>query len=141
MKRVAGIGFLIFSCASGQVIAQVTNPCLDPPNGYPRVTGLSGVLTGQAVNANGGGENWNEIHGAGGALCKVGLGPGDPVDPTVVVGSWGTNDGLSQVTYSYTGGSSYNWIVRANGSTYYFCNGTELIATGVLGGGSACPPP
>ena len=40
------------------------------------------------------------------------------------------------VTYNYDGGGSYTFTLHKDGSTYYFCSGGSVKASGALSGGS-----
>ncbi len=88
------------------------------------------VCVGASPNAQ-----WNELH-TGGKVIDYKLGPSDPVDPsdtvanptgTYVIGP-GSPQSVGKITYTYPGGGTYSYTVRANlGSTnpatgtYSFC--------------------
>ncbi|MGB5832942.1 MAG: hypothetical protein WBG92_13260 [Thiohalocapsa sp.] len=91
-------------------------------------------LSGKKIDATAlDGENWKEIHCGGGAtsgdLYKLGLGPGDPVDPTRFVGKWNVTQNKLLVRYRYGPGPSgftttagpYRWRVFRNTTTGNLC--------------------
>lgn len=80
------------------------------------------------------GDSWQEYHkldtSNGGALTEYARGPGHPVDPTQLVGSW-VRSGTTLV-YNYNTGSSFAFELWLKGGTYYYCEagaGTGLVAT------------
>jgi len=97
-------------------------------------------LVGKSVDASGGGENWKESHcgsGTSGQLWKVGA--GTVVDPAVQIGTWSVSG--DEVTYDYgSAATTYTWTLRQSGSTYFFCKGSSLVASGTLGS-SVCSAP
>lgn len=104
-----------------------------------------GAIVGKTVCASLGGDRWQEEHrgsGTTGQLWDYKLGPSHAVDPTTWVGTWtivGTGNSAI-IRHSYTGGSSYDYVVYNNGNgTYDFC-GTVNVTNATLGTiGSACP--
>jgi hypothetical protein len=116
-------------------------------------------LSGKKIDATASdGENWKEIHcGGGGAtsgdLYKVGLGPGDPVDPTAFVGKWNVTSNQRAVRYRYGPGPSgftvtagpYRWRVFRNTSTNNLCwqetsaNGNWVAETSTPPVDASCP--
>lgn len=64
-------------------------------------------------------------------------GPGHAVDPSKEIGSWLTTS-PNKITYKYTDGPTFSYTVfkESDGSSYYFCNGTNLIVTATLKSGS-----
>lgn len=91
------------------------------------------VLPGTAISDG----TSNEVHCSNGDLVEIAEGVGHPVDPTHVVGSWSASgsDG-SDVTYNYSGGDSFTFTVRKNGSNYNFCRGGNVDIVSTLPSGS-----
>jgi hypothetical protein len=131
------------SCAANQVT-----------NGYTaQDQNLSGAAAGQTVCvANGAGWENQEYHASGpttGVLIDYKKGPGDPIDPTKTIGTWmisGTGTSTA-VTYSYAGGSTWQYAVCSAkskpgpGDTIGFCassNGNSTISATLLAGQVAC---
>lgn len=106
-----------------------------------KVTGsqLNTLIIGNTVCATRGADKWQEQHRAGGALWDYKKGPTDKVDPTKQVGTWSI--AANNVTYSYTGGSSYTYSVHGPaGGPYSFCSGGAEVVSGAifLPGNASC---
>ena len=135
MKRLIITSIVLLAGISGEAMADCT---------AAQVTGrtLMSLISGNTVCAMRGSEKWQEQHRSGGALWDYKKGPGDSVDPSEQVGTWSGNFSASNVTYNYTGGSSYTYTIHGpTGGPYSFCtNGTEVVsgATFKLGNNS-CP--
>jgi hypothetical protein len=118
----------------GEAIAACTGNSLNQ-------TQLATALTGNTACAVRGNDRWQELHQSGGALIDYKRGPSDNVDPSKQVGTWsivgtGTN---ARVSYNYGTGGTFTYQVFSNGgSSYSFCNGTELLVS-IKAGGGACP--
>lgn len=108
-----------------------------PGGGGTRQNGaaLVTIVGNQTVCASAGnGDTWQEYHqqggSNGGSLTEYARGPGHPVDPTHVVGTWERSG--NTLVYTYNTGSSYTFELWLNGGTYYYCQpnaGTGLVAT------------
>ncbi len=145
MKGVTFLSGVLLLAVAGQVAAQCT---------ANRVSGaaLIGLLQdktvcGTATGAGGSnaGDRWQEFHdGAAGSgpLIEWAKGPNDPVDPTHQVGTWLANGRAGTVTYSYSGGGSYTWLVYGDGGgVYSFCtgaNGTAVATATIKNGQVGC---
>ncbi len=126
MKSVLVIGGLLLGLTGTQAMAQVCSGTA------LSVTQLSQLLPSRYACAGPGAwpnVTWNELHSGApgsfaGTVTDFKKGPGDPVDPTKVVGSYSisNNVGLKagQVTYNYGDpGGPYTYKVLANlGTTY-----------------------
>ena len=124
MKHLTIINTLLLMGCAGNALA-------DCPAGYnDAVINLNDTQ----VHASGGGELWDEAHcGSGGSLYKIGV-AGSTVDgPTqVCTYSYSSVEGITTVTYNYTGGSSYSFTLKKNGTTNDYCwdnGGTAIIGT------------
>lgn len=137
MKRKIAIGIVLFTGFSGGVMAA---PNCTTPN---RVTGsaLTTLVSGNTVCATKGADKWQEQHRSGGQLWDYKKGSSDPVDPSKQVGTW--RIGSNEVTYSYTGDSSYTYSVHDEGSgtSYSFCSNGSVVVSGATfkPGNSSCP--
>lgn len=127
----------------GQAVAQ--SAC---PSGSSRVSNVQSLVSGRTLCAARGSDRWQEFHNggpSGGALIDYKLGASHAVDPTTTVGAWSAQNGAnSLLTHSYTGGSSYPWMVCQVGTSSVY----TLVSTGAagtitgatfLGGQVACP--
>lgn len=127
----------------GQAVAQ--SAC---PSGSSRVSNVQSLVSGKTLCAARGSDRWQEFHNggpSGGALIDYKLGASHAVDPTTTVGAWTAQNGAnSLLTHSYTGGSSYPWMVCQVGTSSVY----TLVSTGAagtitgatfLGGQVACP--
>ena len=142
---IAAAGFL------GQAMAQTSNESCSVGT---RVSGtaaggvsvLQSFLSGKTVcfkTANAAYWTWQEFHAGTGALIDWKKGS-DQSDPTTTVGTWSAGNGNNAaVTYSYTGGSPYTFIVcNLGGGSYAFqgVNGAATVSPATLKSGqSACP--
>lgn len=134
------LGLLLLGVV-GHATAQVACPA-----GSTRVMAVGPLVAGNTLCAVRGSDRWQEQHrgsGSNGELWDYKLGPGNPVDPTKVVGTWSaTNGANSSLTHTYTGGSSFSWLVCQVGTTYTLVStGTAGTITGatVLAGQTSCP--
>jgi hypothetical protein len=117
---VAGAGNAAAQCAPQMTLTQLQTL-------LPNAT----ACVGTTPNAT-----WSEWHNGTttGSVVDWKKGPGDPVDPTVIVGTYaiiGNTDG-SAVTYTY-GSTTYTFTVtQGAGPVYTFCpagGGTNLSVT------------
>lgn len=113
-------------------------------------TQIQTEIVGKTVCATLGGDKWQEEHrgsAPSGELWDFKRGPAAPnnPDPTERVGTWtiipGTAaTGGAKLQHSYTGGSSYNYVVRRAGTGLYDFCGTTNVPNATLGTiGSPCP--
>lgn len=137
MKRKLAIGIVLFTGFSGGVMAA---PNCTAPN---RVNGsaLTTLVSGNTVCATKGTDKWQEQHRSGGQLWDYKKGASDPVDPSKQVGTW--RIASNEVTYSYTGDSSYTYSVHdeGGGASYSFCSNGSVVVSGATfkPGNSSCP--
>ena len=135
MKRAVFLSGLVWIGLSGAAIA-----ACGPPANKVTGTGINTLLNGSLVCGRPGAnypgdpnDRWQEQHasiGAGNGSANFSdykKGPADPVDPTVVMGTW-SRDPSNNVTYSYTRFTpnftvSYDGIFLISGNTYSFCEG------------------
>ena len=80
--------------------------------------------------------DWHETHLAGGGLVEVGTGT-TGLQPTESVGTWDVVPNNREICYQYTGDGAYCYKVYgpipvASGSSYEFCDGSGLKATGTV---------
>lgn len=130
-------GALIFYAGlSSNAMAACSAPYM---NGPAATTLLSGNTVCSPANCNATSCNWQEQHRTNGELWDYKKGA-DPVDPTSKEGTWSVAS-TGKVTHSYTGGSSYIYDVKNNGSgSYSFCGGPAEIFFSVKPGvGAGCP--
>jgi len=129
----------------------------NPVNETQLPTAISGkLICGQRAGAPADANNrWQEEHVvAGGQLFDYKLGPGHPVDPRKLVGTWSItgNGANTRVEYRYGSGSTTSGpyphsVHDAGGGTYEFCTGPggTLVARAVIqaigGACSAYPAP
>jgi hypothetical protein len=105
---------------------------------------LTGLLTNKMVCGKIGSEVWQEWHngGAVGQLVDYKKGPGDPVDPSAVVGSYVVN-GDNTVSYSYpvppTATYKYDVCLVSSTNSYTFCGanygGRNVVGVRIGGAG------
>ena len=142
---------LIIACLSVSGIAgdAAAQACPHPQS----IASLGILLQGKTVCAVLGSDRWQEFHDGTspgpGALFDWKEGPNHPVDPRKQVGTWSIasvtvgNNVREQVTYSYTGGSSYTYRVCQVGSTYTFQqvspDSTTITGATLLNGSVQCP--
>lgn len=109
-----------------------------PTSGVTQITGVNIVpaLQGRMVcgisDVNS--DRWQEHHASGSTLTEYAKGPGDPVDPSHVVGEWGSSG--DHVTYTYPPGGATTYAFRlyrddTDTDKFYFCSTTDttLVAT------------
>ncbi len=133
------ITFAVLSSLALAASAQSTCSCSGPA----RLTGqaLGSKLSGNTVCVakSGGGWEAQEQHHTNGDLVDYKLG-NSKVDPTKKIGTWSIN--ANQVTYAYTGGSSYSFSVcAASDNAVGFCpNGstTASVSATVRAGLVSC---
>ena len=85
-------------------------------------------------------EVWDEDHCTSNVLNKVG--DGTPADPYSPVGTWGLSSGGKEVSYFYTGGSSFNWGVwrkTGSGGKSSIC-WEDLVTNAVIATGTELGP-
>jgi hypothetical protein len=101
----------------------------------------------------GGGWSYQEEHISPNILKDYKKGPGDPVDPEKVLGTWTytTNGSNSAVTYNYTAFGNEtagpftfkvyltSGTLGADGSTYDFCKNDGVVASATLRTGTGNP--
>ena len=125
--RITMVGCLLAAGLVGQAAAQ---SC---PGGTSRVNNVRDLVGGKTLCAARSPDRWQEFHSGGpasGALIDYKLGPANAVDPTKTVGSWAAENGASSLlTHSYTGGSSFPWLVCQVGSSTRY----TLVSTGAAG--------
>jgi hypothetical protein len=140
-RFVAG---LISVLAGGAAYAQGACPCGGAGTRLAEPA-LSTLLAGKTVCAKVGNEAWQEFHSgstaAGGQLIDYKRGPGHPVDPSEVVGSWsvvgsaGAKTGW-RVRYDYGSGGAYEYAVCQAGtalSPISFCGTGSTISRNITG--------
>lgn len=145
-KHSISISLLLSSALYGQTIhANCTEN---------QVQDLAGLLQGNTICVSNGSGGWEsqEEHLVGGDLYDYKLGDGDPVDPRKNLGTWSVannNSTDATVTYTYTafgpatavGPFKVYRVGDTTSTTYDFCNGTTLSATGSLKSGIESPCP
>jgi hypothetical protein len=113
---------------------------------------LTTLLTNRTVCATVGNDRWQEWHGPNNSLVDYKRGPGHPVDPTQVVGSWAiTGSGINAiVTYTYgtnsyayavcssTPSGSYDFRPAASGGGQLVTGATFRPLTGTSTSASSC---
>jgi len=80
------------------------------PGGTTQVNNLNPV-SGNQICACRSGERWQEWHGPAGNLWDYKLGPGHPVDPTKIVGTWSVTNGANALLTHTYGTTSYSFRV------------------------------
>lgn len=118
------------------------------PSGTSQVSNVTTLVSTHTLCAARGSDRWQEYHSGGpssGPLIDYKLGPSNTVDPTAPVGSWTASNGAnSLLTHTYSGGSSFSWLVCQVGSSSTY----TLVSTGgagtitgatVIAGQAACP--
>ncbi len=115
------------------------------PGGTTQVANVGALVSSHTLCAARGGDRWQEYHSGGsggGPLIDYKKGPSDAVDPTTTVGTWAATSGANSVlTHSYTGGSSFSWLVCQAGSTYTLVStgGAGNIPATIIPGQGSCP--
>jgi len=146
-KKIIAGALLLTNAVFGESIADCTNNRVSGGNN------LRNLLSGNRIcvqNAEGGWESQEE-HMSNGQLFDYKLGEGHKVDPRKLLGTWSASNGANAVvTYVYTAFGSVTTGPYAvyltsgtrgqNGSTYDFCDGGQVVASGILqlGTNAAC---
>lgn len=142
MKRLPVFTGLVLILFGGQAVAQCDTGRLTGPQIGSFFSGRTICATATGQGGSNAGDRWQEFHQAGGALIEFAKGPNDPVDPSHPVGTWTATSGSdARITYNYSGGSSYTWLVYNANGTLSFCDapGGSTVATGRLFNGQiAC---
>jgi putative hemolysin len=134
MKRLIITSIVLFAGISGGAMAAC--------DVKSRVTGsaLITLISNQTVCATRGGDKWQEQHRSGGQLWDYKKGPSDQVDPSEQVGTWSIAS--NNVTYTYTGGSSFTYSVHNDGGAYSFCtapSGAVVVSGATFTSSPSCP--
>ena len=99
-----------------------------------------------------------EYHASSGAIVDYKRGPAGPGnnDPTSTIGTWstgtageGNGNTRGTITYTYTNGPTFTYMVALSGNTLFFCTssagnnsalfqGTLEPSTGTIGAAQAC---
>ena len=136
MKRSVLTSVLLLAFGSSHAVAQL--PCPAGLTGAQLVTTLSGMYAcAKRAPGNPANDIWNELHqgttAAGGNVMDYKRGPGHPVDPSKVVGTYFISLGANTVTYTYGDpGGPYTYSLRTvpnpdpNSPGFQYCN----VATG-----------
>jgi hypothetical protein len=121
---------VLFGFGAGQVMAQT---CTDPLDGAALVSTLNGkyVCAKRSTNE----DRWNEFHRGTGPgpfpIIDYKRGPGHPIDPSKVVGTYTISLTANTVTYDYGNNppGPYTYTVKSlapltpgGPATYRFCN-------------------
>ena len=141
IKKVSFLMALL-AVAAGSGSAYATS--CTASTGYNELTGIQirTLLNGSLVCSPATGPYSNQEAHSGGNITDYKMGPTDPVDPSVSVGTYTVANGTgAQITYSYTaGGGTYNytvWGTTTSGSgSYDFCAGTSPVTVRVVAGSS-----
>lgn len=121
---------VIFAGFSGGAMAACSPPFM---NGSAVNTLLTGNTVCSPANCSAASCKWQEQHRTSGELWDYKKGS-NPVDPTSKEGNWNVAP-TGKVTHSYSGGSSYTYDVKDNGSgSYSFCGGPAEIFFSVKSG-------
>ena len=125
--RSATAGVVTSISNSGATSSPVTCTLTTPGTNPPTLTNLltnNMVCVGTPLGTQPGPPyNNQEWHQSGGNLTDYKLGPGHPIDPTKVIGTWNIQGAgnICDVRYAYTGGPTLIYNVYQNGSNYTFC--------------------
>jgi hypothetical protein len=139
--RFPVVGCMLALGLAGQSLAQLA--C---PTGSTRVTQVQQLVGGNTLCAMRNTDRWQEFHqgNSSGPLIDFKLGPTNPVDPTETVGAWSAQNGAnSSLTHTYTGGSSFTWLVCQVTPTTYtlvsFGSAGTITGATIRAGQGACP--
>ncbi len=138
MKQLLISSVILAVSFSGESIAACTGAPLTE-------VALTGLIEGNTVCASiPGGDEWREQHRiTNNELWDYKKGPGDPVDPTEKVGTWSIGGGrMPSVTYTYTGGGNYTYLVYGSGllgDPHSFCGSVEIHNAYFKSGETSCP--
>ncbi len=144
MKQIVFLVILMMAALTGDALADPSGTRIGVLKGD-----LGALLKGKLVNASesGGTDTWQEVHCVtvdelgeeSGDIFELAQGPGDPVDPSKVVGTWNVfstsrGGGNEVVCYSYSGGQRYCFQVYEDSGIYRFYDqdGTEEKAFGEI---------
>ena len=132
MKITLVAAFLAMASQAGAQTACSCNGSLN------RVTGaaLSSLIIGQTACATLGGSSWQSFHQSGGSLIDYKKGPGDPVDPSKVMGPWSINN--DKVQYNYGTGGVFEYEVCGTSSLATYCGASTIPSIRFLAGQGAC---
>ena len=124
-----------FLAMASQAGAQLTCSCIPS---LPRISGtaLSNLIVGQTACATLGGSSWQSYHQSGGSLIDYKKGPGDPVDPSKVMGTWSINN--DKVQYNYGTGGLFEYEVCGTSSSATYCGASIIPSVRFLAGQGAC---
>lgn len=122
MKASLAISVLLASVMSAGAYAQCSDGLI--PGAVLAVSLPGKIVCAYKTSATDPSSRWSEIHGVDGTLTEWARGPGHPVDPSQVVGSWSLDLLAGTVTYTYggTAGNPYRLYDNADG-TYSLCGG------------------
>ena len=132
MKQIVFLVILMMAALTGDALADPSGTRIGVLKGE-----LGALLKGKLVNASefGGTDTWQEVHCVvvdepgkeSGDIFELAQRPGDPVDPSKVVGTWnifstiwGGDGGNEVVCYRYSGGQRYCFQVYDDSGTYRF---------------------
>ncbi|NOS89603.1 MAG: hypothetical protein HOP34_13880 [Methylococcaceae bacterium] len=147
IKKIIFTGILLTNTFTGLALADCVNNRVAVSNN------LRTLLRGNTICVSNGQGGWEsqEEHATSGEIIDYKKGPTDPVDPRKKLGTWSTTAGNdATVTYNYTAfGPTVTAVYRvyltagvrgAAGSTYDFCEGGVVKASGTLklGTGAGC---
>ena len=123
-----------FLAMASQAGAQLTCSCIPS---LPRISGtaLSNLIVGQTACATLGGSSWQSFHPSGGSLIDYKKGPGHPVDPWKVMGTWSINN--DKVQYNYLTGGIFEYEVCGNISSATYCGASIIPSIRFLAGQGA----
>lgn len=104
---------------------------------------LTTLIDGKTVCGRSGTDTWQEEHRVGGDLYDYKKGPNDPIDPEEKVGTWNISSGMGHgagaVTYTYSGGDSFSYLVYDNGGgAYSFCGAGGVIVDATVKSSPPC---
>ena len=128
MKPNIIVGVLL-ACGAGQVMAACATPALSASQISALLENPPPGKYACASRVAGGNDKWNELHQAG-IITDYKKGPGDPIDPTKVMGTYTINNNggnnLDTITYNYGTGGSYTYSIKSTGAStgnaFHFCN-------------------
>jgi hypothetical protein len=114
--------------------------------GYSRLAGkdITALLVGSIACYPTGQPYTNQEVLSNGNITDYKKGPGDPIDPSKMIGTYAIQSGTNgSITYNYSGGSSYTYTVwgavPVTSGNYDFCVGSTPITVRVaLGSSGPC---